>query len=546
MTTVAERLATVLAAHATEIFGLLGNGNAHLVDAMLRLTPLRYTAVRHETATVASADAYYRATRKLALATTTYGAGFTNMLTSLAEAAMSRTPMVVVVGDEPEAGRRPWDVDQIALADACGAATIVVTAESPGAAALEAIQRAHTERRPIVLALPYDLPSAITDEPEPALDLEAPELPAASSEELDAVAERLRTAKRPIILAGRGALEAQTELTALADSLGAITVTTAPARGFFDGRALDAGVCGGFSSEATAGYLAQADVILAVGAGLNQFTMGFGRLFPQADLIQLDLAEAATHPAVSLFVRADAATAVPALREAMADLEPMTADTWAGINANEVAQAQFDRGESPEFASDGRLDPRGLMVALDAALPEQRLICSDGGHFIGWSNTHLRVPATDSIIMVGTQFQSIGLGFPSAPGAAIAAEGRMLVVPTGDGGGLMALADLDSVVRTADRATVVVFNDAAYTAEITQYGMQGLDERPMLIPEVDFAQLALGVGARSTVVRSLADLEEWAAWAASDEPGTWVLDCRISGEVIAPYQREIMANLLRK
>ena len=117
------------------------------------------------------------------------------------------------------------------------------------------------------------------------------------------------------------------------------------------------------------------------------------------------------------------------------------------------------------------------------------------------------------------------------------------IVGTGDGGGLMGLADLDSLVRTARRATVIVFNDAAYTAETTQYGSLGLDERPMRIDEVDFAQLALGVGAHATVVRRLSDLDSWATWCTARGEGTWVLDCRISGSVIAPYQLEIMANL---
>ena len=543
MTTVAERLATVLAHHASEVFGLLGNGNAYLVDAMLRLTDLRYTAVRHETATIASADAYYRATRRLAIATTTYGAGFTNALTSLAEAAMSRTPMIVIVGDEPTAGRRPWDVDQVALAAAVGAPTVVVDAEAPGASALEAVRRALEERLPIVLALPYDLPKLETDEPEPTLDLPAPQRPAIDEATASRLAQWLMAATRPVILAGRGAFDARADLAALADALGAITVTTAPARGTFAGRALDAGVCGGFSSPRTAALLGEADRILAVGAGLNQFTIGFGRLFPQAEVLQLDLSPIATNDVVDEHVEADAEQAVPALLDAVRAAGHEAGAAWPGLDAASVADAQFDRGERPEFAPDGRLDPRGLISAVDAALPLERLVSTDGGHFIGWPNTHLRLTEPDTMLLVGTQYQSIGLGFPAAAGAARAAGERMLLIPTGDGGGLMGLADLDSLARIATRSTVLVFNDAAYTAEITQYGSIGLDERPMRIDEVDFAQFALGVGARSTVVRALADLDDWAEWAASGEPGTWLLDCRVSGEVVAPYQREIMAVL---
>ncbi|SJM68503.1 thiamine pyrophosphate-binding protein [Gulosibacter sp. 10] len=550
MTTVAERIATVLAAHAEEVFGLMGNGNAYLIDAMYRLTDLRFTPVRHEAATVASADAYHRTTRRLAVATATYGAGFTNAVTSLAEAAMSRTPLVLVVGDAPTTGPRPWDIDQVVVAEACGAPTVVVTADSPGRDTASAVELAWRRRGPVVLAIPYDLPAARTPEPEGGFPISRPAPPAPDREQVETAAALLREARRPVILAGRGALEARETLADLADRLGAITVATAPARGMFAGRPLDAGVCGGFSSERTAAYLGRADVVLAVGAGLNQFTMGFGRLFPpEAAIIQVDLLDAPTHPQVTRFLRADAALAADAILASMRAAQGSApATTWSGLDPQEVAGAQSDRERGSELAADGLLDPRALARVLDESLPEQRLIVSDGGHFIGWANTYFDVPGPDSITLVGTQFQSIGLGFSSAPGAALAANerGAMLAVVTGDGGGLMALADLDSTVRAADRATIVVFNDAAYTAEVTQYGALGLDERPMRIEQNDFARFGEAVGAHGVVVRSHADLEEWAEWARSGEPGAWLLDCRISGSIIAPYQLEIMANLQRQ
>lgn len=558
MTTVAERLATALAPYADEMFGLLGNGNAFVVDAMLRLTPIRYTAVRHEVATVASADAYYRATRKLAIATATYGAGFTNTITALTEASMARIPMLVLVGDAPTTGLRPWDLDQDAITRAVGVKNVTVRADYVAAAVNDAVRFALIERRPVVLSLPYDLPVVTSDEGDVApIDFDqvlASERPQADAVALKALARDLAAARTPVILAGRGALGARGDLAELADRLGAITVTTAAARGLFTGRALDAGICGGFSSEPTADYLAAADLIVAFGAGLNQFTMGFGRMFAQARLVQLDLADTATHPAVETFIRTDAADAAAVL---LAHTPAPEHATWPSLDRDAVAAAQFDRpfgrtstdAEDPSpIAADGQLDPRAVTAAIDEQLPAERLIATDGGHFIGWANTYLSVPGPDSVVLVGTAFQSIGLGFSSAPGAAIAAnaDGRMLVLATGDGGGLMALADLDSLVRTAKRATVIVYNDAAYTAEITQYGMQGLDERPMRIDQVSFAGLAQAVGAHGTEVLTLNDLDAWAEWVASGENGTWVLDCRVSGEVIAPYQLEIMENLKRQ
>ena len=79
-------------------------------------------------------------------------------------------------------------------------------------------------------------------------------------------------------------------------------------------------------------------------------------------------------------------------------------------------------------------------------------------------------------------------------GAAQAKPTSTVVLATGDGGGLMALADLETAVRVAaGRGIAVVWNDAAYSAEVTLYGRaKGLALEPMLIPEVDFAALGRG------------------------------------------------------
>ena len=97
MPTVSARIASALHPSASEVFGVMGNGNAHFLDAVMGQPALRYTAVRHEAGAVAAADAYYRASGRLAVATTTYGAGFTNALTPLAEAVQAGIPLLLVV-----------------------------------------------------------------------------------------------------------------------------------------------------------------------------------------------------------------------------------------------------------------------------------------------------------------------------------------------------------------------------------------------------------------------------------------------------------------
>ncbi len=553
MPTVSAHVAQTLARHVDHVFGVMGNGNAHFLDALERSTDVQYTAMRHEAGGVVAADAYFRASGRLAAATATYGAGFTNTLTALAEAVQAHVPLILVVGDEPTSGPRPWDVDQIALASAVGARTYTVGRADAAATTVIAIEHALSYRVPTVLAIPYDVAKldagavpAAAALPEPHLpEPLAPASPFAAAA-VDELARALGSAERPVLLAGRGAwlAGAGDALGRLADQVGAVTATTALGRGIFPRPEFDHGVTGGFGAEAAMELIGTADVAVVFGAGLNQFTMRFGQLFsPGTRVVQVDIAPAATHPHVGGFVRGDARVVAEALLERLA--HGSIRERW--LTADEVA-ATRTRETGDALAPDGRLDPRSVAVRIGElmesdASTRDRVVVTDGGHFLGWANMYWPVASPDRMMMVGTAYQSIGLGFPSVPGAALAKPEATVVLSTGDGGGLMALADLESAVRVAGgRGLAVVWNDAAYGAEVNLYGLQGLAREPMLIPEVDFAGLAASVGARGVVVRTLADLDalaEWTATPASERPYL-LLDCRISGDVIAPYQQEII------
>ncbi|MFT4135397.1 thiamine pyrophosphate-binding protein [Microbacterium sp.] len=546
MPTVSAHVAATLAAHIDHVFGVMGNGNVWFLDALERHADVHLTPVRHEAGAVVAADAYHRASGDLAAATATYGAGFTNTLTALAEAVQAHSPLVLVVGDEPTSGPRPWDVDQIALASAVGARTYTVGRADAAATTIIAIEHALRYRVPAVLAIPYDV-ATLEAGPIPA----APELrhpaPLAPTGPFAAatvrqLARALAGAERPFLLAGRGAWEsgAGAALGALADATGAVTASTALGRGIFPRGEFDLGVTGGFGADGAMALVREADVAVVFGAGLNQFTMRFGDLFsPETRVVQVDVTPTATHPHVGGFIRGDARLVAEAL---VTELEALGATPSAWRERVDVAALRaYELGE--ELADDGRLDPRAVARRIGELLPEDRVVVSDGGHFIGWANMYWPVASPDRMMMVGTAYQSIGLGFPSVPGAAAAKPESTVVLTTGDGGGLMALPDLESAVRVAGgRGLAVVWNDGAYGAEVNLYGLKGVAEAPMLIPTVDFAGLADAVGAEGVVVRALADLDRLETWAAQDPASRpfLLLDCRISTTVIAPYQQEII------
>ncbi|GGM43861.1 thiamine pyrophosphate-binding protein [Microbacterium saperdae] len=545
MPTVSAHVALTLAQHIDAVFGVMGNGNAYFLDAIETQTSAVFTAVRHEQGAVVAADAHFRASGRIAAGTSTYGAGFTNTLTALAEAVQAHVPLVLVVGDEPTSGPRPWDVDQIALASAVGARTYTVGRADAAATTVIAIEHALTYRVPVVLAIPYDVAAL---EAGPVAEAPSPRVPAPLAPKgefaegmLDEIAAALQSAERPFLLAGRGAwlAGARTALGELAHATGALTASSALGRGVFPEGRYDLGVTGGFGADGAMELIRSADVAVVFGASLNQFTMRFGELFaPGTRVFQIDIAAAATHAHISGFVAADARVAAEALVSRLSTAAP--AAPWRETVDVAAARA-YDAGD--DLAPDGRLDPRSAARRIAALMPEDRVVVSDGGHFIGWANMYWPVAAPDRMMMIGTAFQSIGQGWPSVVGAALARRESTVVLTSGDGGGLMAIADLESAVRAAGgRGIAVIWNDAAYGAEVNLYGLKGLAEGPMRIPEVDFAAFGAAVGAEGVVVRTLADLDRLATWAEEDAATRrfLLLDLRISGDVIAPYQQEII------
>jgi thiamine pyrophosphate-dependent acetolactate synthase large subunit-like protein len=157
------------------------------------------------------------------------------------------------------------------------------------------------------------------------------------------------------------------------------------------------------------------------------------------------------------------------------------------------------------------------------------VVAVDSGNFMGWPSAFLDVP--DEFGFCFTQaFQSVGLGLATGIGAALARPDRLPVAALGDGGALMGASELETVVRLGLPMVVVVYDDAAYGAEVHHFGPEGHPLDTVRFPETDFAALARGHGFTAVTVRAPGDLAGVAEWVAGSRDTPLLVDAKVAAD----------------
>jgi thiamine pyrophosphate-dependent acetolactate synthase large subunit-like protein len=528
-----------------DAFGVLGSGN-FIATLAMHASGVAFHHARHEGGAICMADGYARVSGRVGVCSVHQGPGFTNTMTGLTEAAKARTPLLLIAGEAPAAALRSnFRLDQAGLAETVGAlAERVHSGESAAADVARAFRRAQAERRPVLLSMPLDVqeqPARETSPPpassaDPASSAPAGlDRPAPSPAAIAQAAGLIAAARRPLILAGRGAVlsGAREPLLALGDAVGAVLATSAMGHGLFAGSPWAVGISGGFASPLAARLISSSDLILAFGAALTRWTTKDGSLIsPGARVVHVDVEADAAHRPVDVAVIGDAATTARALLDAGVRNAGVRDDALAA----EIAAGSWRDEPYVDARIAGRMDPRTLSIALDALLPEERTVAVDSGHFMGFPPMYLRVP--DPAGFVFTQaFQAIGLGLASGIGAAIARPDRLTVACLGDGGALMSLPELETLARLRLPMLVVIYNDAAYGAEVHHFRPHGLPVELVQFPDTDFAALASAAGARGVTVRGPDDLAVVEKWLASRD-GPLIVDAKITPDFCAEWLEE--------
>lgn len=508
------------------MFGLMGDANLFMVDSFVREAGGRFVPAAHEGSSILMALAYAHVSGKVGVATVTHGPALTNCMTALTEAARGHVPLVILAGDTPvDNPRHLQSIDQREVVKATGAGFEQLRApETVGKDVARAFYRAQVERRPIVLNMPADFMWEQVEHDLQVLDVFTAPGGVAQGDILDNAIGMIASARRPLILAGGGAVDARAQLIALADRLEAPLATTLKAKGLFNGHPYNIDIFGTLSTPAAYDLIAQSDCIVCFGTALHDFTTDRGKLMKNKRIVQVDVEPSAIggglHPDVALV--ADAG---------------LTAETilyW--LDEAEIAPSGFTREldvatltSHPAGAtttSDGFVNYVYALERLEEALPQDRLLVTDGGRFM--TEVWCRISAPNPQSFVGTvNFGSIGLGLQEAVGAGVAAPDRPVVLFSGDGGFMMGgINEFNTAVRLGLDLIVIVANDAAYGAEHIQFIDRQMDPSLTEFNWPSFAQIAKSLGAEGAEVHSKEELET-AIDAMQARKGPFLIELRL-------------------
>ncbi|KIN60495.1 Thiamine pyrophosphate enzyme, central domain family [Sulfitobacter noctilucae] len=503
-----QNIARAVAAHKVDtMFGLMGDANLFMVDSFVRECDGRFVPAAYEGGGVLMAMAFAHVTGKVGVATVTHGPAVTNCITALTEGVRGHLPVVLLAGDTPQDNpRHLQSIDQRELVKTTGAGFEQL--RSPATVAMDvarAFYRAQVERRPIVLNMPADFMWQEADFDPKVLNVFTDPGDVAEGDTLDQAIGMIASARRPLILAGSGAINARDEIIALADRLEAPLATTLMAKGLFNDHPYNIDIFGTLSTPAAYDLMGQADCIICFGTGLHDFTTDRGKLMKDKRIVQID-----TEPtAIGGTLHPDAALIADAGHTAKTILY------W--LDEAEIAGSGFTRDldidvltahpVGPKTTSEGCINYVEALQFMEEALPKDRVLATDGGRFM--TEVWCRMSVPDPRHFVATVgFGSIGLGLQEAIGAGVAYPDKPVVLFSGDGGFMMGgINEFNTAVRLGLDLIVVIANDSAYGAEHIQFLDRKMDPSLSEFHWPSFAAVGTALGGTGIEVRSMDELK---------------------------------------
>ncbi len=493
--------------------------------------------VRDERSAVHMAHAHADVTGSLGVALVTAGPGVTNAITGIANAHVSRSPVLILSGTPPQAQENRGglqDMDHTLLLRSI--TRYARTVRTPALVLQElgeAVARAYGEggeAGPSFLDFPIDtlrgaVPQCLELSEHYELKTRPKVLP--DPDAIASAVELLWSARRPLVISGRGARQSGPELCSLLDKLGAAYIDTGESRGLIPQDHPS------FVGATRALAMAEADVVLTIGRRLDfQLAYGSPAIFANAQFVRIadtpaelrdnrrGVVEILATPSVAL----DKISHHAGSRQASAD--PQWLASLHSKHLKRIAAYQQSLAK-PSCGSDGAMHPNILLAALQGTLDDNSIVVTDGGDFLSFA----RVALTARTMLDPGSFGCLGVGVPYGIAASLACPDREVVVATGDGAFGFNAIELDTAVRHNAPVLFIVANNGAWQIEVhdqqTTYGkVVGTS-----LQAADYAAMARAFGMYGERVTRAEDLPGALARAKANRPA--LLDVLVTADAVS-------------
>ncbi|SFS07211.1 acetolactate synthase, large subunit [Microbacterium sp. cf046] len=428
----------------TDVFGLPGGAILPVYDPLMDSTELRHILVRHEQGAGHAAEGYAAASNKVGVAIATSGPGATNLVTAIADAYMDSVPIVCITG---QVFSNLMGTDAFQEADIVGITMpitkhsfLVKRAEDIPAAIAAAFEIAGTGRPgPVLVDITKDAQQAeVPFVWPPKIDLPGYRpVTKAHGKQIQAAAQLLAEAKKPVLYVGGGVIRAQAsqELLTLAETTGAPVVTTLMARGAFpDSHQQHLGMPGMHGTVPAVLALQEADLLISLGARFDDRVTGKAALFaPHAKVVHVDI-----DPAEIGKIRAAEVPIVGDLKDVLVDLEAAFRNQIAGKTVDTDEWWSFLDGLRDEFPlgysqpTDGHMSPQYVISRIGELTGPEGIYAAGVGQHQMWAAQFIKYERPNAWLNSGGA-GTMGYSVPAAMGAKVAEPDRHVWAIDGDG-----------------------------------------------------------------------------------------------------------------
>ncbi|MBV9559626.1 MAG: pyruvate oxidase, partial [Bradyrhizobium sp.] len=486
------------------VFGLPGDGiNGVMESLRVRHEEIKFVQVRHEEAAAFAACAYAKFTGRLGVCLATSGPGGIHLLNGVYDAKLDGQPVLAITGLQHHDlldtyTQQDVDLDKLFM-DACAYSVRVMGAAHMQNVAEMACRTALAYRQPTHITIPVDVQSQAVSKDERSernikdhvsnIMARGGHLP--DSAQLERAAAILSEAKKPFILAGRGALGARAELEAIAARLKAPVGMALLGKGAIpDESPYATGGVGLLGTKASQEAMESCDTLLIVGS-----CFPYVEFYPKpgsARAVQIDVdpKRIGLRYPVEAGLVGDSAKALEAL---LPLVRPNPSDAYlkaAQETMREWRALMHERGTR----RDTPMKPQVVTHELNKLLRDDAIVITDSGTITAWTARHIDMRPGQQFSCSGT-LASMACGLPYAIGASIAYPGRQIISVIGDGAMAMLMGDLVTLRKyNLDVKLVVIKNNALGQIKWEQMVFLGNPEYGCELEPIDFVEVARGCG----------------------------------------------------